>query len=70
MAMFGDDEGDRQSSSLAGLAFTLFVVVASLVVVRKLQVRIMLETCLMHAQTGCMVKIDRLRVTHLFTGSG
>jgi hypothetical protein len=65
--MFGDDDEMRQSMSLLGLAMTLFIVVSCLVLVRKLQVRTMLETCERSPQTGCMVKIDRLRVSrHMF----
>ena len=66
--MYGDEDGERQSSALAGLAMALVIVVVCLVLVRKLQVRSMLESCAASQQTGCMIAIDRLRVSHLLAG--
>ncbi len=65
----GDDQTDsnRPSVSLAGLAATLLIVVASLVIVRKLQVRCMLEDCLMSGRPGCEHSVDRLRVSLMFS---
>jgi len=61
-ALAADEEG-RCTNSLAGLAAVLLIVVLSAVVIRKLQVRCMLETCLISQQQGCEMAIDRLRVS-------
>ncbi len=66
--MFGDNDGDRRGQSLAGLAMTLLLLVLCLVLVRKIQVRTMLESCEARQQTGCMVQIDKLRVSHILAG--
>lgn len=58
---------DRITSSLAGLAATLLLIVIALVVVRKLQVRCMLEECLMSGRPGCVENVDRLRVSLMFS---
>lgn len=57
------DESERQTNNLAAMAAVLFIVVISLVIVRKLQVRYMLEACLMYQTPGCEAAIDRLRVS-------
>lgn len=57
------DEDERSTRSIAGLAAVLFVVVISLVVIRKLQVRSMLEDCLLTQRPACEVALDRLRVS-------
>ena len=66
----GFDEADenRPSVSLAGLAVILLIVVASLIIVRKLQVRCLIEHCLMAGQPGCEHSVDRLRVSLMFSG--
>jgi len=43
---------NRITSSLAGLAATLLLIVIALVVIRELQVRCMLEECLMSSRCG------------------
>lgn len=58
---------DRSTNNLAAIAAVLFIVALSLIVVRKLQVRCMLEACLMSQSPGCEVKLDRLRVSNLLT---
>lgn len=60
------DDESRITRSLAGLAAVLLVVVLSLVVIRKLQVRCLLETCLTSGQPGCEESVARLRVSKLF----
>jgi hypothetical protein len=60
------EPGHRQTTSLAGLAATLVIVVLSIVVIRKLQVRCMMETCAMSGRPGCTESVDRLRVSRLF----
>lgn len=57
---------NRVTSSLAGLAVTLLLIVIALVVIRELQVRCLLEECLMSGRPGCVEAIDRLRVSLLF----
>ncbi len=57
------NESDRQTNNLAAIAAVLIVVVVSLIIVRKLQVRYMLESCLMYQTPGCEAVIDRLRVS-------
>ncbi len=62
---------DRRSSSLAGVIAVLLVLVISLVVVRKLQVRVLLEGCMQTQSPACEMTVDRLRVSRLldrFTG--
>jgi hypothetical protein len=66
----GDDDGaNRRSTSLAGLAATLFIAVLALVIVRKLQVRCMVEECLFSGRPGCEHAIDRFRVSLMFSRS-
>jgi hypothetical protein len=58
-------EDDRLSMSLAGFAVVLVVVVVSLIVVRKLQVRTILEACLMAQRPACEAAVDPIRVSRL-----
>lgn len=60
-----DDEVCHRTNSLAGLAAVLFLVVLTLVVMRKLQVRSMMEACDMSQQLGCEVAVDHLRISKL-----
>lgn len=57
---------NRVTSNLAGLAATLLLIVTALFVIRELQVRCMLEECLMSDRPGCVEAIDRLRASLLF----
>ena len=57
--------GDRRTSSLAALAVILIIVTVSLVIVRKLQVRVLLEACVQTQRPGCELTADRLRVSRL-----
>jgi len=57
------DDDARRTTSLAGLAAVLLLVVLSLVVVRKLQVRSMLEACAMSQAPRCETATDGLRVS-------
>jgi hypothetical protein len=61
-----EDDEDRRSSSLAGLVVLLVVLVISLMIVRKLQVRQMLEECALAPHPACEVTADQLRVSRLF----
>lgn len=63
---FDDDDKARQTSSLAGVVAVLLIIVMSLFVIRKLQVRAMLEECLTSQRPGCELAVDRLRVSRLF----
>ena len=60
------DDDARLSTSLAGLAAVLLLLVLSMVVIRKLQVRCMLEACQMSGQPGCEYTADQLRVSRAF----
>ena len=62
-----DDSANRQSASLAGLAAALLIAVLALVLVRKLQVRCMVEECLASGRPGCEHAIDRFRVSRMFS---
>jgi len=62
---FDEYEAHRRTNSLAGLAAVLLLVVLALVVVRKLQVRFMMEACVMSQQLGCEVAVEHLRVSKL-----
>ncbi len=64
--MAAEDPHDRRTNSLAGLAATLLIVVLSMVLIRKLQVRCMMETCAMSGRPGCVEEVDRLRVSRMF----
>jgi hypothetical protein len=55
------EAADRQTMSLAGLAVTLFIVVASLFVMRQLAIKTAVEDCLMASRTNCDVVLSRLR---------
>lgn len=59
------DDDARQTTSLAGLAAVLLLIVLSLVVVRKLQVRYILEACATSQAPGCETAADGLRVSRL-----
>ncbi len=59
----GDDE--RQTSSLTGLLIVLALLVLSAVIVRKIQVRVMMEQCMMSQRPGCRFAADSLRVSRL-----
>ena len=51
-----DDQGEganRQTASLAGLAFALFLVVIGLFLVHTLQAKTAVEDCLMSGRTNC-----------------
>jgi len=61
-----ENDDDRHSSSLAGLVALLVVLVISLIIVRKLQVRHMLEECDLTLHPACEVTADQLRVSRLF----
>lgn len=58
---------NRVTASLAGLAATLLIIVIGLVVIRELQVRCMLEECMMSGRPGCVEAVDRLRVSLMFS---
>ena len=60
-----EHEADRITNSLAGLAAVLLILMLTLVVVRKLQVRSMMEACVMSQQPGCEGAIEHLRVSKL-----
>ena len=67
--MSGHELDNTRTNSLAALALTLLIVVVSLVVVRKLQVRCMMETCMISAQPGYAEVIERLRASRMFAGN-
>jgi hypothetical protein len=46
-------EADRQTASLAGLAFSLFLVVVSLFLVRTLHAKCAVEDCLLAGHSNC-----------------
>ena len=59
------DTDFRTTSSLTGMAAVLVLVIVALVVTRKLQVRAIMEECLMTQQPACELAADRLRVSRL-----
>jgi hypothetical protein len=61
-------DDDLRTASLAGLAVVLVILIVSLGVVRKLQVRVLLETCMQTQSTGCEQAVDRLRVSRIWAG--
>ncbi len=58
-----DTGDDRLTSSLAGIVVVLLVLVVSLIVVRKLQVRVLLEGCMQTQSPACEMTADRPRVS-------
>ena len=58
-----DDEesADRQTRSLGGLAFVLFLVVVSLFLVKELQCKAMVEDCLMAGRSNCDAVLRAVR---------
>ena len=60
-----ENDDDRHSSSLTGVVVVLVVLVTSLVIVRKLQVRSLLEECIMSQRPACEVTADQLRISRL-----
>jgi len=54
----GDDDqegADRQTTSLAGLAVALFLVVIGLFLVRQLHAKAVIEDCLLSGRSNCDV---------------
>jgi hypothetical protein len=47
------EDADRQTSSLAGMAVTLLVVVVSLFLLRELHHKAMIEDCLLAGRANC-----------------
>jgi hypothetical protein len=62
------DDGikSRRSTSLAGFAATLFIVVLALFIARKLQVRCLIEDCILSGGSGCQHVAENLRVSRAF----
>lgn len=54
------EEADRQTASLAGLAVAIFLVVISLYVVHQLALKTALEDCLLSGRTNCDLIISHL----------
>jgi hypothetical protein len=61
-----DRTGNRRTASLAGLAVTLFLIAFALLIARKLQVRCLIEDCVLAGGSKCQHVADRLRVSHAF----
>jgi hypothetical protein len=57
---------NRRTASLAGLTVTLFLLVFALIVARKLQVRCMIEDCVLAGGTDCKHVAENLRVSNAF----
>jgi hypothetical protein len=55
------EEADRQSGSLAGLAVTLFLVVSSLYVIHQLATKAAVEDCLLAGRANCDIILSRAR---------
>jgi hypothetical protein len=53
-------EADRQTSSLAGLALALAIVVVGLFLIRELHAKAVIEDCLMSGQRNCDVYVANL----------
>ena len=69
---YSDDDGataedlkaaDRQTSSLAGMAITLLVVVVSLFLLKELHNKAMIEDCLMAGRNNCDAVVAALYAT-------
>lgn len=54
---------NRRTASLAGLAVALLIIVGALLIVRKLQVRCLIENCILAGGTHCEHVADDLRVS-------
>jgi hypothetical protein len=47
------DGADRQTASLAGMAFALLLVILGLFLIHRLHAKTMIEDCLMSGRTNC-----------------
>jgi hypothetical protein len=54
-----EDDADRQTASLAGVAITLLLVVVGLFLVHQLQTKVAIEDCLMSGRTNCDLLITQ-----------
>lgn len=61
-----DGMNNRRTASLAGLACALLIVVGALLIVRKLQVRCLIENCILAGGTHCEHVADDLKVSRSF----
>ena len=50
-----EEDANRQTASLAGVAITLLLLILGLLLVRELHAKSMLEDCLMEGRTNCIV---------------
>lgn len=68
----GSDEStqDRRTAGLAGFAITLLLVVLALVIVRKLQVRCLIENCILAGGSECQHVAENLRVSRALEALG
>ena len=48
-----DDDADRQTASLSGLAVTLLLIVVGLLLVRTLHLEAQMEDCLLAGRLAC-----------------
>jgi hypothetical protein len=55
------DEADRQTASLAGLAVTLLLVVVGLFLIHQLHAKCMIEDCLLSGRSNCDKLVALLR---------
>jgi hypothetical protein len=58
-----DGATNRRTAGLAGFAVTLFIIVLALLIVRKLQVRCLIENCILAGGSGCQHVAENLRVS-------
>ena len=54
-----EDDANRQTASLAGVAITLLLLVVGLFLVHQLQTKAVIEDCLMSGRTNCDVLITQ-----------
>ena len=56
----GDNDADRQTASLAGVAITLLLLVIGLFLVHTLESKVAIEDCLMSGRTNCDLLLHSL----------
>ena len=55
------EDEDRQTASLAGLAFALFLVVVGLFLINALHQKTTVEDCLLAGRANCDILVARIR---------
>ena len=61
-----DGSHDRRAAALLGFVVTLLIIVLALLIIRKLQVRCLIEDCILAGGRSCQHVAENLRVSNTF----